>query len=111
MKNESTNGGVHVEIEIISRKRNPLLSRDEVTFRISHLGSGTPPRLKVRDELAVKLDVDVERVYIRSLETKTGTMITIGEANIYDSVEDALRIEPKHIILRNSPKKKAEGGE
>ncbi|HIE14406.1 TPA: 30S ribosomal protein S24e [Candidatus Bathyarchaeota archaeon] len=100
-----------MKIEIISKRRNPLLKRDEVTFQIVHLNSGAPPRIKVREALANKLNVDVERVYIKNLTTKTGTMITVGEANIYESVEEAIKIEPKHIILRNTPKEKSEGGE
>ena len=100
-----------MKIEIISQKRNNLLGREEVTFKISHEGEGTPPRLKVREAMANTLGVDLERVYIRRLETKTGTMVTLGEANIYDSAENALKVEPKHIILRNRPKEKGGEGE
>jgi ribosomal protein S24E len=31
-------------------------------------------------------------------------MTTVGEANVYDSAEQAKMTEPKYIILRNSPK-------
>ncbi len=97
-----------MKIEITDRRRNELLKRLEVSFRISHEGDGTPTRLKVREQLASKLDVDMDRVYVKRLQTKTGTWITVGEANIYDTVQQALSIEPKHIILRNSPRGESE---
>lgn len=100
-----------MRIEITSQKRNDLLNREEVVFEILHEKAGTPPRLKVREMVAGALKVDLERVYIKRLETKTGSMVTVGEANIYDSVEDAMRVEPKHIILRNKPKEKGGEGE
>jgi ribosomal protein S24E len=42
------------------------------------------------------------------METKTGTMIAVGEANAYDSIEQAKFVEPKHIIARNTPPEKKE---
>lgn len=100
-----------MRIEITSQKRNDLLNREEVVFKILHERAGTPPRFKVREAVADTLKADLEKVYIKRLETKTGSMVTVGEANIYDSAEDAMRLEPKHIILRNKPKEKGGEGE
>jgi len=95
-----------MKIEIISNKYNKLLGRNEIIFNLSHEGSATPSRIEVRKELARMLKIDVERVYIRKIETMTGTMVAKGEAHVYDSPEQARRIEPEHIIIRNSPQKK-----
>jgi len=100
-----------VKLEIIDQQRNELLKRLEVKFQIEHEKSGTPTRIQVRRSLAGTLDVDEERVYIKRIETKTGTTITFGEANIYDSPSRAEYVEPKHIILRNRPKKESESEE
>jgi len=89
-----------VKLEIIAQQRNELLKRLEVKFRIEHEKSGTPTRIQVRRSLAGTLDVDEEKVYIKKMETKTGTTTTFGEANIYDSPSQAEYVEPKHIILR-----------
>ncbi len=97
-----------VKLEIIDQKRNDLLKRLEVKFQIDHEKSGTPTRLQIRQSLAGVLDVEEERVYIKKIETKTGTTISIGEANIYDSISQAEYVEPEHIILRNRPKKEGE---
>jgi small subunit ribosomal protein S24e len=93
-----------VKTEIVNNQRNELLKRNEVKFSIFHEEGGTPSRVDVRQKLAASLDVNEERIYISKYGTKTGSMITVGEANVYDSVEQAKMTEPKYIILRNSPK-------
>jgi small subunit ribosomal protein S24e len=97
-----------MEIEIISQKYNPLLKRREVVFEVRHEQTkGTPPRFEIRTRLAEKLKMKLEQVYVKKVETKTGTMIALGEANAYDTVEQAMFIEPKYVIERNTPKEKA----
>jgi small subunit ribosomal protein S24e len=93
-----------VKIEIVNNQRNELLKRNEVKFRILQEGGGTPSRVEVRQKIAASLDVNEERIYINKFETQTGRMTAAGEANVYDSAEQAKLTEPKHIILRSSPK-------
>jgi small subunit ribosomal protein S24e len=101
-----------MKVKIVSKEQNPLLKRSEVTFRIEHdKNGGTPARLEVRKELATLMKTDLELVYIKQLETKTGTMVAIGEANAYESVEQANLIEPKHIVTRNAPPEKPKEAE
>ena len=103
-----------MEIKVISDTYNPLLKRREIVFEVNHTQTGgTPPRFEVRKSLAQAVKADLDRVYIRKFETKTGTMIAVGEANVYDTVEQAKLIEPEYIILRNQPpeKPKEEEGE
>jgi len=100
-----------LKLNIISQRRNELLKRLEVKFQIDHEKSGTPTRIQVRRSLASTLDVDEEKVYVKKIETKTGTNITFGEANIYDFVSQAEYVEPEHIILRNRPKTEGESKE
>ena len=93
-----------MKTEIVNNQRNELLKRNEVKFSIYHEEGGTPSRVDVKQKLAASLDVNEERIYISKYGTKTGSMTAVGEANVYDSVEQAKMIEPKYIILRNSPK-------
>ena len=98
-----------MKVKITSKKRNPLLKRREVVFRADHKDVGsTPPRLDVRKELASMLKSDLELVYVKKMETKTGTMVATGEANAYDSAEHARLVEPGHIIERNKLPEKPE---
>ncbi len=98
-----------MKINIISKKQNPLLKRKEVTFSIDHAQTGgTPTRVEVSKQLAALLKAKRELVYVKNVQTKTGTMIAVGEANVYDSIEQAKIMEPKHIIARNALPEKPE---
>jgi ribosomal protein S24E len=103
-----------MKLKITSEKKNPLLKRREVYFNVEHNQTGsTPPRLEVRNAVADALKVDVNLVFVKKLETKTGTQVADGIANVYDSIEQAKLVEPEYIIKRNSPpeKPKEEGKE
>ena len=98
-----------MKVNIISKKQNPLLKRNEVTFRVDHAQTGgTPTRVEVGKQLAALLKEKRELVYIKTVQTKRGTMVAVGEANVYDSVEQAMLLEPKHIIARNALPEKPE---
>jgi small subunit ribosomal protein S24e len=96
-----------MKVNITSQQYNPLLKRKEVTFEIGHEETkGTPPRVEARKALAENLKANVDLVYVRKMQTKTGTMKAKGEANIYDSIEQAKLVEPQHVIERNVPSEK-----
>jgi ribosomal protein S24E len=52
------------------------------------------------------LQVSDKLVYIKRMHTMTGTNIAIGDANAYDSAEQAKLIEPDYIMKRNNPPEK-----
>lgn len=96
-----------MEIKIISEKENPLLKRKEIFFQLEHGQTGsTPPRLEVRKAVAIELKKDAALVFVKKLETKTGTHLAVGTANVYDSVEHAKSVEPEYIVKRNTPPEK-----
>lgn len=98
-----------MDVKIISEKENPLLKRREVSFQVEHNQTGsTPPRLQVRKAVASALKTDLDLVFIKKLETKTGTHTAVGSANVYDSVEQARLVEPEYIVKRNVPPEKPE---
>jgi small subunit ribosomal protein S24e len=98
-----------MEIKILSEKTNKLLKRREIQFQVEHeKPSSTTPRLEVKRAVADSLRVNVDLVFIRKFETKTGTHQAFGTANLYDSVESAKRVEPAHIVKRNIPEKPKE---
>jgi len=93
-----------MEIKIVSEKENPLLKRRELNFQIEHSEIGsTPSRPDVKKAIAAMLKKDAELVFVRKFETKTGTHMVLGRANVYDSTEQARFTEPEYIKKRNSP--------
>lgn len=103
-----------MEVKIVSEKKNPLLKRREVRFRIEHGQLGkTPQRLDVRKAIAAELKIGEDVVFVKKMQTKTGTRTAVGVANVYETAEQARFIEPEYIIKRNIPpeKTKEEGEE
>jgi len=101
-----------MDIKITSVKENPLLKRREVRFSIEHGPKGkTPGRIEVRKALAAEVKIGAELVFVQEMETRTGTTTTLGLATLYESVEQAKRVESKYIIQRNNPKPKQEAKE
>jgi small subunit ribosomal protein S24e len=95
-----------MEIQIISQKENPLLKRKEVQFNVGHDPGSTPPRQEVRRAVATALKSNVDLVFVKKFETKTGTHTAVGTANLYESIEQARLIEPEYIVKRNVPPEK-----
>ncbi len=96
-----------MEVEIVSDKRNQMLRRKEVVFRIEHSQAGsTPSRVEVKRAVANALKSDDSVVFLKRFETKTGTRVAFGEANVYDSLEQAKLIEPDYIVRRSIPPEK-----
>ena len=91
-----------MKLKILSQTYNPLLKRKEVIFELDHNQEGqTPPRLIFRDRLANELKTKPELVFIEKMVTRTGTTTAMGEANVYDTRDQAHLVERKHIITRN----------
>ena len=76
-----------MQVKIDSTKDNPLLKRKEVGFTIIQgPKEKTPPRLEVKKAVATEMKIGDEVVFIKHMRTKTGTSITEGVANVYQSV-------------------------
>ncbi len=98
-----------MEIKIISDKKNLLLKRNEVHFEVKHDETGsTPPRLEVKEGVAHALKAKPSLVFIKRMETKTGTHTALGLANVYKSMDQAQLVEPEYIIKRNIPPERTE---
>jgi len=96
-----------MEIEIDSKRNNPLLNRTEVYFTIKHEGESTPNREFIRSELADKLNVKKENIIVNTVDSSFGKQEISGYAKIYSSIATAKDIETEHILQRN---KVIEGG-
>ncbi len=90
-----------MEISITSRKENPLLEREEITFIVDHDSQGTPSIEEVRNKLAAILAADIQKLYIKNIKSEYGMTRSKGTARLYKTVERAKQLEQKHIIMRN----------
>jgi len=90
-----------MEIEIDSKKENPLLERTEIRFTIRHEGEGTPNREIIRSELAEKFNVKKDNVIVDNVHPGFGIQEIKGYAKVYKSVEKSKNWEREHILVRN----------
>lgn len=90
-----------MEINVISKNENKLLSRVEVSFKVIHHDSEPPKRGAVRDKLADVLGAKKDGVVVESVKPEYGRREMTGQAHIYNTKEDALKIEREHILIRN----------
>ncbi len=94
-----------MEIEIIEKKMNPLLKRQEIWFNVHHKGA-TPARDDVKNKLTAMLNAKPELVIIERMRSEFGIRKTRGYAKIYKSKKELDDIERAHIVQRNAPKVK-----
>jgi len=101
-----------MEIEIDSKRNNPLLNRTEIYFTIKHKGEGTPNREIIRSELAEKLNVKKENIIVNTVHSSFGDQEISCYAKVYSSLTKSKDLERDYILRRNmliEPKgKKAE---
>ena len=90
-----------MEIEIQSKKENPLLQRTEVHFTVHHQGEKTPKRDLIRSELAEQLNVKKDAVIVNHMKSSFGSTDTTGYAKIYKNGDSAKEWEKKYLIKRN----------
>ncbi len=95
-----------INIEVIEEKKNPLIDRVELKFRIDHFGESTPNRLEVKKKIAAMQGVEEKLTIIRKLDTHFGAFYTAGKAFIYENSKDLKYFEPFHIQVRNLEKDK-----
>ncbi|MFW9901994.1 MAG: 30S ribosomal protein S24e [Candidatus Thorarchaeota archaeon] len=93
-----------LNIEITDEKKNPLIDRAEITFRIDHFGSSTPNRLEVKKKIAALQGSNEKLTIITDLTTHFGGSHTIGKAHIYTDANELQYYEPFHIQIRNLEK-------
>ena len=91
-----------MEVEIISKRENPLIGRLEVDFKVSHPKEITPGRKEIRDEIASLLNVKKDTIVIDHMKPQFGKPETIGYAKVYKSKDDALQMETKPVLKRNA---------
>jgi ribosomal protein S24E len=93
-----------MEVKIVSTKKNALLKRKEIDFRVEQGPKGkTPARLEVKKAIAAEMKINEDLVFVKKMKTMTGTTTAIGVANAYETAEQAKFIEPEYIRKRNSP--------
>jgi len=95
-----------MEIEIAEERKNQLLRRKEVFFRLKHeeekeKKGASPSREESRNALIKALKCRPNLFVIDKMRTEFGKRETVGYAKVYESEERLKEIEREYIIKRN----------
>lgn len=93
-----------MEILVEKERYNPLLKRKEIYCRL-FFEKETPSREEVRRKASGLFNTEIDRVIVDYIKTEFGKTEARCYLKIYDTKEDLMAIEEKHIISRNFGKK------
>ena len=92
-----------MSVEIISEHVNVLLGRKDAKLIVHHEGTGTPDRLAIRKIASDHFKAQPEKVFVRSVQTRTGGSSAVCQVEVYDDSKLAERIVPAYVKNRNLP--------
>ena len=92
-----------MSFEVVEEHTNNLLGRREAKLVVHHEGAGTPDRLTVRKLASEHFKTPVDRVFVRSIATRTGGSSATCIVEIYTDAKSA-EIVPAYLKNRMLPK-------
>jgi ribosomal protein S24E len=92
-----------LSFEVVEEHTNNLLGRREAKLVVHHEGAGTPDRLTVRKLASEHFKATLDRVFVRSIATRTGGSSATCMVEIYTDAK-AADIVPAYLKNRMLPK-------
>jgi ribosomal protein S24E len=92
-----------LSFEVVEEHTNNLLGRREAKLVVHHEGAGTPDRLTVRKLASEHFKSPIDRVFVRSIATRTGGSSATCMVEIYTDAK-AAEIVPAYLKNRMLPK-------
>ena len=92
-----------MSFEVVEEHTNNLLGRREAKLVVHHEGAGTPDRLTVRKLASEHFKAPVDRVFVKSIATRTGGSSATCMVEIYTDAK-AAEIVPAYLKNRMLPK-------
>jgi len=92
-----------LSMEVVEEHTNNLLGRREAKLVVHHEGAGTPDRLTVRKLASEHFKSPIDRVFVRSIATRTGGSSATCMVEIYTDAK-AADIVPAYLKNRMLPK-------
>ena len=92
-----------MSFEVVEEHTNSLLGRREAKLVVHHEGAGTPDRLTVRKLASEHFKAPVDRVFVKSIATRTGGSSATCMVEIYQDAKSA-DIVPAYLKNRMLPK-------
>ncbi len=94
-----------MKLEITEKKENKAMQRNEVLFKIED-AKITPSRKELKPKIAAMLNTKEQLVVIKKVSHPFGGREATITVNAYQNEATLKKLEPKHLIERDSGKKK-----
>jgi len=89
---------------------NRLLNRKQMVIDVIHPSRPSVSKAELREQLVTKFKVrDANCVFLYGFKTHFGGGKSTGFAIVYDTLEDALDVEPKYRLVRSQLKTRIAG--
>ncbi|BCS91323.1 MAG: 30S ribosomal protein S24e [Candidatus Micrarchaeota archaeon] len=88
-----------MRIEILEDTKIDALNRRQIRLKVTDITS-TVARADLHKELCKKLALNPEATIITRIDQLYGKREALAIAHVYNSKEELLKIEPKHILKR-----------
>jgi len=95
-----------MKVEITSKKSNPLLSREEIEFKVTD-SNVTPKIQDLKTKIAALTEADSELTLITEIKQGFGTKEVKGKARTYKEKKKMKETELDYVLGRNFPEEKA----
>ena len=89
-----------MKVEITSKKNNPLLSREEIEFKVTEINS-TPKTAELKEKISALAETNSDSTVITEINQNSGEKLCTGKARAYKDKEKMKEIELDYVLGRN----------
>ncbi len=97
-------------MEVISQKKNPLMSREEAWVRIAHAGKPTPPRKDIIADVAKQFKAKEDCVIVDKIFSESGIAASKVKVLVYPKADAVPKAKLEKMKIRMGLMKKETKG-
>lgn len=91
-----------MKVELIDSKKNDVMEREEVLFKVYHDGKSQPSRKEMTDVVEAQLGKKSDFFVIKKIESLFGSSISKVRVNVYSSKDKKEYFESSSILKKNT---------
>lgn len=95
-----------MKLEIETRKKNPLMNREEAWVRFDHEGKATPPRKEILKDISKQLKAKEDCIIIDKIFSASGKAVSRAKVFVYNKKDDIpkAKLEKMQRRMERKPK-------
>jgi small subunit ribosomal protein S24e len=96
-----------MKLEVETRKKNPLMNREEAWVRFDHEGKATPPRKEILKDIARQMKAKDDCIIIDKIFSTTGKAVSRAKVFVYKKKDEIPKAKLEKMQRRMERKEKA----